>query len=64
MASWRGVHRKRVGELTNGDETVDYGKVEYREGRKVWFERTIVTFPSTSDEVEVTADSAGDQGRY
>lgn len=61
MASWKGVQRKQVGELSNGDETVDYGVVEYREGRKVWFEHTIVTFPSTSDEVEVTSSgSAGD----
>ncbi|MDQ2728729.1 MAG: hypothetical protein M3Y91_12915 [Actinomycetota bacterium] len=55
-----GVHRKTVGALTNGDETLDYGVVEYREGRKVWFQRTIVTFPSEEDLVTVTADSAAD----
>lgn len=64
MVSGEGVHRKQVGELSNGDETLDYGVVEYREGRKVWFTSTIVTFPSTSDEVAVTADSAPDDGRF
>lgn len=63
MASWNGVHRKQVGELSNGDETADYGVVEYREGRKVWFKRTIVTFPSTSDEVEMTSSGSLDE-RY
>ncbi|MGI8751377.1 MAG: hypothetical protein ACR2MN_03530 [Acidimicrobiales bacterium] len=55
-----GVHRKAVGQLTNGDETLDYGLVEYREGRKVWFQTTIVTFPSEEDQVTVTAESAID----
>jgi hypothetical protein len=64
MAYGDGVHRKQVGELSNGDETLDYGVVEYREGRKVWFRRTIVTFPSTAEEVEVTADGAAGEDRY
>ncbi len=58
-----GVHNKAVGQLTNGDETLDYGVVEYREGRKVWFRRTIVTFLSEQDLVTVTAESAVDDGR-
>lgn len=60
MPSSTGVHSKPVGQLTNGDETLDYGVVEYREGRKVWFQRTIVTFPSEEDLVTVTAESAVD----
>lgn len=55
-----GIHSKPVGQLTNGDETLDYGVVEYREGRKVWFQRTIVIFPSEEDIVSVTAASAVD----
>jgi hypothetical protein len=58
-----GAPTKPVGELTNGDETLDYGVVEYREGRKVWFEKTIVTFPSEQDLVTVTAASVSDEGR-
>ena len=54
-------HSKNVGDLSNGDETLDYGVVEYREGRKVWFEKTIVTFPSESDEVDVTPESETDR---
>lgn len=60
MPSSAGVHSKPVGQLTNGDETLDYGVVEYREGRKVWFQGTIVTFPSEEDLVTVTAERAVD----
>ncbi|MDQ2725052.1 MAG: hypothetical protein M3Y36_06105 [Actinomycetota bacterium] len=60
MPSSTGVHSKAVGQLTNGDETLDYGVVEYREGRKVWFQKTIVTFPSEQDLVTVMAESAVD----
>ena len=63
MPRSNGVPSKAVGQLTNGDETLDYGVVEYREGRKVWFQRTIVTFPSEQDLVTVTAESAVDDGR-
>ena len=49
-----GSSRKRVGELQHGDETSDYGVVDHREGRKVWFKDRIVTFPSEQDEVVVT----------
>jgi hypothetical protein len=63
MPQTSGGHSKAVGQLTNGDETLDYGVVEYREGRKVWFRRTIVTFPSEQDMVTVTAGSAADDRR-
>ena len=52
------VVRCRVADLQHGDDTLDYGQVTHREGRKVWFERRIVTFTSEDDEVLVarTAD--------
>ncbi len=53
-----GTPAKPVRALTHGDETLDYGRVEYREGRKVWFERTIVTFPTVDDLVPVTPETA------
>lgn len=48
---------KRVADLEAGDETLQYGVVTHREGRKVWFERRIVTFPSETDTVAVTPGS-------
>jgi hypothetical protein len=47
------VVRRRVADLEHGDHTLDYGTVTHREGRKVWFEQRIVTFPSEDDEVLV-----------
>jgi hypothetical protein len=63
MTRFTGVHSKAVGQLAHGDETLDYGVVAYREGRKVWFEKTIVTFPSEQDLVTVTAASATGEDR-
>lgn len=42
-----------VAELQHGDETLEFGVVTHREGRKVWFEKRIVTFPSDEDRVTV-----------
>ena len=47
------VVARRVDELERGDDTVDYGPVTHREGRKVWFEARVVTFPSGADELGV-----------
>jgi len=47
------VQRRRIVDLVHGDETVEYGPVGHREGRKVWFEQTVVTFTSLDDEVIV-----------
>jgi hypothetical protein len=47
----------RVFELQNGDETVDFGVVVHREGRKVWFEDRIVTFSSDDEEVALVRSS-------
>ncbi|HET9691860.1 MAG TPA: hypothetical protein VFP61_11970 [Acidimicrobiales bacterium] len=52
------THR-RVDELEPGDRTLDYGTVAHREGRKVWFDDRIVTFPSPSDEVGVEETAEG-----
>ncbi|MCU4186006.1 hypothetical protein K6U06_16675 [Acidiferrimicrobium sp. IK] len=49
------VVRRRVADLQHGDDTLDYGPVTHREGRKVWFEQRIVTFTSEEDEVLVQA---------
>lgn len=57
MTGRQGPHAKRVNDLTNGDKTLDYGVVAYREGRKVWFDKTIVTFPSLDDRVAVSPDT-------
>ncbi len=62
MPDSNGVPKKSVGQLVNGDETVDYGVVEYREGRKVWFQNTIVTFPSEEDLVSLAVGTAFDDG--
>lgn len=48
------VVRRRVADLQHGDDTLDYGPVTHREGRKVWFERRIVTFTSEDDEVLIS----------
>ncbi len=47
----------RVVDLQHGDETVKYGRVTHREGRKVWFEDRIVMFPSPDDEVQLAEPS-------
>ncbi len=47
------VVRRRIADLQHGDDTIDYGLVTHREGRKVWFEGRIVTFTSEDDEVFV-----------
>lgn len=53
MAPFDGATPTRVAELQHGDETVEFGVVTHREGRKVWFEDRIVTFPSDDDRVTV-----------
>jgi len=57
MVRTNGGPRKKVADLIHGDETIEFGKVTHREGRKVWFERRIVTFPSDREEIEVTPES-------
>lgn len=57
MRAPHGAPTKRVAELASGDETFDYGLVTHREGRKVWFEHTIVTFPTEDLTVAVTPES-------
>jgi hypothetical protein len=47
----RRAQRKRVEDLVHGDVTVDYGTVTHREGRKVWFEKRVVTFNSSDEEL-------------
>jgi hypothetical protein len=49
-----GVPTKKVRELQHGDESIEYGPVVHREGRKVWFESRIVTFPSDDDDIPVS----------
>ena len=45
------VVRRRIADLEHGDDTLEYGPVTHREGRKVWFEQRIITFTSLDDEV-------------
>lgn len=45
--------KKRVADLEHGEDTAEYGTVTHREGRKVWFDSRIITFPSEDELVTV-----------
>lgn len=57
MEAASGSYSKKVADLEHGDETLEYGTVTHREGRKVWFERRIVTFTTLDEEVRVLGES-------
>lgn len=56
MEAASGYHNKKVADLEHGDQTLEYGVVTHREGRKVWFEQRIVTFATLEEEVRVAGE--------
>lgn len=53
MSQGTDLEHCRIADLEHGDDTVEYGPVTHREGRKVWFDQRIVTFTSLEDTILV-----------